>query len=74
MDWKLVARDWKRFRSEVRMRWPLLTEAQLDSIAGQRGPLAEQVCVSYGTTAGEAERQIGNFEARDQFFRTVSSR
>jgi len=74
MDWDSVADEWKHFRNEVRTRWPLLTEAQLDSIAGRRGTLAEQVIVSYGTTVGEAERQIGNFEARNQFFRTVSSR
>ena len=74
MDWKSVAEEWTSFRKEVRSQWALLTEAQLDSINGQRTLLAEQIGVSYCMTAGEVERQILNFEARSQFLRVVSSR
>lgn len=74
MDWNSVAEEWPHFRNEVRTRWPLLTDANLDSIAGQRDRLADQVRDSYGITADETERQIANFEARNQFLRIVSSR
>jgi uncharacterized protein YjbJ (UPF0337 family) len=74
MDWKAIAEDWKPFRNEVRSQWALLTEAQLDSINGQRTLLAEQIRHSYGMTADEVEDQILNFEARNQFLRGVSSR
>ena len=74
MDWESVADEWKPFRNEVRSQWVLLTEAQLDAIAGRRSHLAEQIRISYGMTADEAERQILNFEARSQFLRVVSAR
>lgn len=74
MDWQAVADDWSPFRNEVRSQWALLTEAQLDSINGQRALLAEQIGISYCMTADEAERQILSFEARSQFLRVVSSR
>jgi hypothetical protein len=74
MDWKSVADEWKPFCNEVRSVWVRLTEAQLEAIAGQRSRLAEQIRISYGITAAEAERQILDFEARSQFLRVVSSR
>jgi uncharacterized protein YjbJ (UPF0337 family) len=74
MDWIAAAAEWKTFRNEVRARWRRLTDAQLDSIAGVRLRLAEQIRTTYGATPDEAERQICNFEARDQSLRAVSSR
>jgi len=74
MDWGAVADEWKLFRGEVRARWDMLTEAQLESIAGGRARLAEQIGISYGISADEAERQIAVFEARNQYLRPVSSR
>jgi len=74
MDWKSGAEEWKAFRNEVRLQWALLTDAQLEAIAGQRAHLAEQIRISYGFAADEAERQILNFEARNHFLRAVSQR
>ena len=74
MDWKSVAEEWKAFRNEVRSQWRLLTEAQLEAIAGRRAHLAEQIRISYGFAPDEAERQILNFEARNHFLRPVSQR
>lgn len=74
MDWITALTEWKGFRNEVRARWLQLTESQLDAIAGMRPLLAEQIRASYGVSAEEAERQICNFEARDQYLRAVSSR
>jgi uncharacterized protein YjbJ (UPF0337 family) len=74
MDWNSVAQEWKAFRNEVRYQWVLLTDVQLETIAGQRARLAEQIRLSYGVAADEAERQILNFEARNRFLRPVSLR
>ncbi len=74
MDWKSVAEEWMAFRHQVRSQWRLLTEAQLEAIAGRRAQLAEQIRISYGFAADEAERQIRNFEARNHFLRAVSER
>lgn len=74
MDWKSVAEEWNAFRNQVRAQWRLLTEAQLEAIAGRRAHLAEQISITYGFGPDEAERQILNFEARSHFLRPVSQR
>lgn len=74
MDWKSVAEEWMAFRHQVRSQWRLLTEVQLEAIAGRRAQLAEQIRISYGIAADETERQILNFEARNHFLRAVSQR
>jgi hypothetical protein len=74
MDWNLAVTEWKPFRHEVRAQWRNLTNAQLDGIAGLRSVLAEQIRVCYGITSEDAEHQIRSFEARNEFFRPVSSR
>jgi hypothetical protein len=74
MDWKSVAEEWKAFRNQVRSQWSLLTEAQLEVIAGRRAHLAEQIRIAYGFGPDETERQIINFEARNHFLRPVSQR
>ena len=74
MAWTAALAEWKPFKNEVRAQWERLTAFQLDAIAGMRVRLAEQIRASYGITAEEAERQICNFEARNEYLRTVSSR
>jgi hypothetical protein len=74
MDWIAAALEWRGFRDEVRAHWTKLTSAQLDSIAGRRTRLIEQICASYGLTPAEAERQIASFEERNDYLRAVSSR
>ena len=74
MDWTAALTEWKAFRNEVHAQWGRLSNTQLESIAGLRSRLAEQIAVSYGVTPEEAERQICDFEARNQYLRVVSSR
>ena len=74
MDWIAAVSEWKYFRSEVRAHWAKLTDAQLDIISGHRARLREQVQTAYCVTIDEAERQICYFEARNEYFRAVSSR
>jgi hypothetical protein len=74
MDWIAAAREWRYFRNEVRGHWRRLTNEQLQLIAGRRAALEEQLRESYGLTSAEAERQIIDFEARNEFLRATSSR
>jgi uncharacterized protein YjbJ (UPF0337 family) len=74
MDWIAAATEWRGFRGEVRAHWTKLTYAQLDTIAGKRAQLTEQICASYEVTHAEAERQIVSFETRNSYLRAVSSR
>jgi uncharacterized protein YjbJ (UPF0337 family) len=74
MDWNFVEASWQRFRGEVRANWGRLTSAQLDVIAGGRARLASTIKEAYAVTGDEAERQIKNFEARNQHPRPVSFR
>jgi uncharacterized protein YjbJ (UPF0337 family) len=74
MDWSAAAIEWRGFRGEVRAHWTKLTHAQLDTIAGKRVRLTEQIRASYDVTHAEAERQVDSFEARNSYFRAASSR
>jgi hypothetical protein len=74
MDWIAAAVEWRGFRGEVRAQWTRLSRAQLDSIAGKRAELTEQIRATYQVTHAEAERQVASFEAHNGYFRAVSSR
>jgi hypothetical protein len=74
MDWINAATEWRGFRGEVGGHWTKLTYAQLDTIAGKRVRLTEEICASYEVTHAEAERQVASFEACNTYFRSVSSR
>lgn len=74
MDWNSVEASWQRFRGEVHANWGRLTSAHLALIAGRRSRLASKIEEAYGVTGDEAERQIRNFEARNQHPRSVSFR
>jgi len=74
MDWLAAAAEWKNFQREVGAHWKQLSSSQLDTIAGARARLAEEVRVSYGLTREQVEREICSFEARSGYLRAISSR
>jgi uncharacterized protein YjbJ (UPF0337 family) len=74
MDWNLAEVSWQEFRSEVHANWGRLTAVHLDTIAGRRASLSNEIEEAYGVTSEEAERQIKSFEARNQHPRPVSFR
>jgi uncharacterized protein YjbJ (UPF0337 family) len=74
MDWNLVATEWKQFRGEVRTNWCKLTDSELETIAGNRVRLANNIRETYRLTTEQTEQQISSFEARSGYFPTVSSR
>lgn len=74
MDWITAATEWSNFRSVVRANWRELTDADLVGISGDRACLATRIQERYGLSSAQAEQQIGTFEARCEYFGTVSSR
>ena len=59
-----IERDWSEFRAEIRANWTRLTNEQLDTIAGKRSLLANEIQEAYGVSGAAAQRQIAAFEER----------
>lgn len=73
MDWITAAVELRNFRGVVRTNRRKLTDVDLAGISGDRGRLANRIQARYGLSNIQAEEQIRNFEARCEYFRTVSS-
>ncbi len=65
MNWPVSTNEWKYLQLKVGARWTMLSQVQLDTIAGQRALLGEQLCASYGIAPAQAERQICGFESEN---------
>jgi uncharacterized protein YjbJ (UPF0337 family) len=74
MDWNFAVVEWQLFKGEVRANWARLTDSHLETIAGKRVRLADEIRDAYGLTRDQAEQQIRSFEARLRDPRPVSSR
>ena len=40
MNWAVIAGNWKQFKGQVKEKWGKLTDDNLDTIAGKRGPIS----------------------------------
>jgi uncharacterized protein YjbJ (UPF0337 family) len=74
VDWVTAAADWRNFRGAVRTNWLRLTDVDLAGISGDRACLATRIQARYGLSSAQVEQQMRTFEARCEYFRTVSSR
>jgi len=66
MNWDRIAGNWKQAKGRVEERWGKLTVDDLDSIAGRRDGLLGRIQDSYGISKDEAEKQLGEWEARQR--------
>jgi hypothetical protein len=57
--------DWRLVREAVLQCWPRLTALDIEGIQGERRALVRVLKAHYGTTFGEIERQVRDFELRD---------
>ncbi len=73
MDWSRVESHWDHYRARVKARWAKLSPAHLDVIIGDRVRLAETLRELYGIDSKEVEKQILNFEERNQDYRPSTS-
>ena len=64
MTWDRIAENWKQAKSRVEERWRKVDVDDLDSIAGRRDLLLGRIQSAYGIGSDEAEKQLGEWEAR----------
>jgi uncharacterized protein YjbJ (UPF0337 family) len=60
--WKKIAGDWDQFSGDVRRRWGLLTDYDLEEIRGERHLLISKLQERYGYTPEAANRKVEDWE------------
>lgn len=66
MDWNRVVGNWRPLKGKFKEQWSLLTDSQLESIAGQRERLVGALQQSYKISKDEADRQVRDWENSKQ--------
>ena len=66
MNWDRIEGNWKQAKGKVQEQWGKLTDDYLDKIAGKREQLVGKIQESYGIAQDEAERQVKDWEARNE--------
>ena len=64
MKWYQIAGDWKQFTGMVKQKWDRLTDDDIQEIDGRREVLIAKLQARYTLSYEDAERQVGDFEAR----------
>ena len=65
-NWDIIKGNWKQFRGKVKETWGNLTDDELDTIGGHRDQLTGKIQERYGIAKDEAERQVRDWETRNQ--------
>ena len=60
--WKKIAGKWDQYSSELRRRWGLLTDYDLEEIHGERDLLISKLQERYGYNSEEANRKVEDWE------------
>ena len=66
MNWDRVEGNWKQVKGKVKEQWGKLTDDHLDVIAGKRDQLVGKIQESYGIGKDEVERQLADWERRNE--------
>ena len=66
MNWDIVEGNWKQFKGKAKEQWGKLTDDDLDIIAGKRDQLVGRIQEAYGVNKDEAEKQLRDFEKRNE--------
>ena len=64
MSWDEIEGNWKKFKDQAALQWDLLTDEQLETIAGRRDKLAESIRNAYGVSEHAAEWQLSGWQQR----------
>lgn len=62
MNWNHVQGHWKQFKGSVKNQWSMLTDDELEHIAGHRDILIDMIQEKYGIAEEEAEKQVIEWE------------
>lgn len=60
--WHKIAGNWQQFSGEVRRRWGLLTDHDLDEIRGDRDNLISKLQERYGYAFEDANHKVEEWE------------
>jgi len=63
MDWELIESNWREFQGNAQSRWPKLSRADLEAIAGQRKNLIAKLREVYGFDEQQAEQELAAWQA-----------
>ena len=66
MNWDRIEGNWKQLTGKVKEQWGKLTEDDLTVINGKQDQLVGRVQERYGIAKDEAERQVKDWENRNQ--------
>jgi uncharacterized protein YjbJ (UPF0337 family) len=66
MNWDRIEGNWKQAKGKVKEQWGELTDDYLNKIAGKRDQLVGKIQESYGIGKEDAERQVKDWEARNE--------
>ena len=66
MNWDRITGNWKQMKGSLKERWGKLTDDELDQLAGHRDKLLGKIQECYGCAKDEAEKQVREWENRQQ--------
>ncbi len=71
MNWDQIQGNWKQAVGKAKEQWGLLTDDDLDVVAGRRDQLAGKIQERYGGALHDAEKQIAEWQrsASDSWFK-----
>jgi uncharacterized protein YjbJ (UPF0337 family) len=64
MNWDIIQGHWKQAAGKAKEQWGLLTDHDVDAIAGRRGQLVGKIQERYGVARNEAERQLAEWQRK----------
>jgi uncharacterized protein YjbJ (UPF0337 family) len=74
MNWDRIEGNWKQAKGKVKEQWGKLTNDHLDKVAGKRDQLVGKIQECYGIAKDDAERQVKDWESRNEDFFAESVR
>jgi uncharacterized protein YjbJ (UPF0337 family) len=66
MNWDRIKGNWREWKGKAKQEWGKLTDDDLDVIDGKREELAGKIQNRYGIAKEEAERQLDDWQSRQQ--------
>jgi uncharacterized protein YjbJ (UPF0337 family) len=66
MNWDRIKGNWREWKGKAKQEWGKLTDDDLDVVDGKREELAGKIQNRYGIAKEEAERQLDEWQSRQQ--------
>jgi uncharacterized protein YjbJ (UPF0337 family) len=66
MDWDVIKGNWKQLTGKIREQWGLLTDDDVQKVAGQREQLEGIIQERYGVSKDEVRKQVDDWLKKQQ--------